>query len=167
MEHTPHWNYHVTVKSSPYSSDLICKASALNIISTCIYICQDISTPTFSDCNFISTFHFPMHMAHNACPILDLDNTTKHNTMPWFRQLVAGLLPWRPLFNHWPVHVGSMFDTVALRQAFLRVLLAFPCHYHSINALTYSSITNAIQSQKLTMPINNMLKKQNKSHMKS
>jgi len=81
-----------------------------------------------------------MHTAHPACPFLDLDNTTKHNAMPWFRQQVAGLLPRRSLFNHWPVHVWSMFDTVALGQAFLRVLLAFPCRYHSINTLTYSFI---------------------------
>jgi len=86
-----------------------------------------------------------MHTAHTACPILALDNTTKHNAMPWFRQLVVGLLPQRPLFNHWPVHVGSMFDIEALGQALFRVLLAFRCQYHSINApLTHASITNAI-----------------------
>ena len=108
MEYTPHWTYHVPVISSPYSSDHVCKTSTLTFLP---HICQDIWTPTFSNCNFKSTFHFLMHTAHPAHPILYLDNTTIHNAMPWLRQLVAGLLTWTPLFNQWTIHVGCILHS--------------------------------------------------------
>jgi hypothetical protein len=46
----------------------------------------------------------------------------KTTAVPWLRQLVTGLLPLRPGFVPWSVHVGREVDKVALGQSFLRDL---------------------------------------------
>jgi hypothetical protein len=46
--------------------------------------------------------------------------------VPWPRQSVTGLLPRRPGFAPWSVHVGFVVDRVASGQVFLWVLQHFP-----------------------------------------
>jgi hypothetical protein len=46
--------------------------------------------------------------------------------MPWLRQLVAGLSPWRPGIVLGSVHVGFVVDKVALGQVFSQVLWFSP-----------------------------------------
>jgi hypothetical protein len=53
----------------------------------------------------------------------------------WFRQLIAGLSPWRPWFVPRSFHVGFVVDKVALGQVFLLSPSVFPWQYHSIVAL--------------------------------
>jgi hypothetical protein len=45
---------------------------------------------------------------------------------PWVRQLVAGLTPRRPGFDHGLVHVGFVVDKEALGQVYPLVLRVFP-----------------------------------------
>jgi hypothetical protein len=45
----------------------------------------------------------------------------------WIRQLVTGLLPWRPGFMTSLIHVRFMVDKVALGQFSSQSSLAFPC----------------------------------------
>jgi hypothetical protein len=49
--------------------------------------------------------------------------------MPWLRLFVAGLSPWRPVFDPGSVHVGFVVDKVALRQVFPRVLRFTPVSF--------------------------------------
>ena len=46
-----------------------------------------------------------------------------------FRQLVAGLSPYRPTFNCRPVSVGFVVYKVALRQVFIPVLVLSPVRF--------------------------------------
>jgi hypothetical protein len=47
------------------------------------------------------------------------DNKT--SAVSWLRSLVAGLLPRRPVFDPFSVHVILVVDTVAVEQVFLQV----------------------------------------------
>jgi len=58
--------------------------------------------------------------------------------VPWLRQLVAALSPWRTRFNPWPVLVVFKVVRKAMGQVSLQVL-RFSCHYHSTSA-SYSFI---------------------------
>jgi hypothetical protein len=55
--------------------------------------------------------------------------TTLQKAVPWLRQLVAGLSPRRPGFDHGSVHVRFVVDKVALGQAFPRVFRFSPVNF--------------------------------------
>jgi hypothetical protein len=61
-------------------------------------------------------------------------NFTITDVVPWLRQLVARFSPRRTGLDPRPVLERSVVDEVAVGQVFLRVLLIFPCQYHSTNA---------------------------------
>jgi hypothetical protein len=58
--------------------------------------------------------------------------------VPWLRQLVTALSPWRTRFNPRPVHVIFKVVRMAMGQVSLQVL-RFSHHYHSTSA-SFSSI---------------------------
>ena len=47
-------------------------------------------------------------------------------SLPWLRQLVAGLSLWTLIFSPMSVHMGFMVDKVALGQIFLNIAWFFP-----------------------------------------
>jgi hypothetical protein len=49
--------------------------------------------------------------------------------VPWFRQLVAGLSPRRPVLDPGSIHVGFVVDKMALGQVFPRVLRFSPVNF--------------------------------------
>ena len=55
------------------------------------------------------------------------------SSVPRLRRSVAGLSLLRPRHDSIPVHVGSVFHKVAMRQVFLRVR-RLPCRYHFTSA---------------------------------
>jgi hypothetical protein len=46
--------------------------------------------------------------------------------MPWLRQLIVGLSPWKPRFTPRSVHVGFVIDKVTLGCVFLQVFQFSP-----------------------------------------
>jgi hypothetical protein len=77
--------------------------------------------------------------------------------VPWFRQLVTGLSPWRPGFTPGSVHVGLMVDKVALGQVFSEIHNWFPLsvsfHWGSISLSgewTVGLLVAAVQRHSLT-----------------
>jgi hypothetical protein len=61
------------------------------------------------------------------------------DVVPWLRHLVARFLLPRTGLDPRPVLERSVLDKVAVGQISLRVLLVFPCHYHS-NNVPHSSL---------------------------
>jgi hypothetical protein len=49
-----------------------------------------------------------------------------NKAVPWLRQLVAGLSPWRPRFAPGSVHVGFVVDKMAFGQVFSPSSSVFP-----------------------------------------
>jgi len=70
--------------------------------------------------------------------VLQEHNFTITDVVPWLRQFVARFSLRRTALDPRPVRERSVVDKVAVGQIFLRVLLVFPCQYHSTN-VPYSS----------------------------
>jgi hypothetical protein len=72
--------------------------------------------------------------------------------MPWLRQLVAGLSPWKPGFVPRSVHVEFVMHRVTLRQVFLWVL-HFTSSCHSSETLSHTTdMNNKLQFSPSTPP---------------
>jgi branched-subunit amino acid transport protein len=78
--------------------------------------------------------------------------------MPCLRQSPVSS-PWRFGFIPRPVRVGYVVDKAAMGEVFLQVLSFSPVSVLSMLP-SGSSVTDAIQSQKLTPSLNNALKKE-------
>jgi hypothetical protein len=61
-------------------------------------------------------------------------NYVYKKSMPWLRQLVAGLSPRRPGLDPGSVHVGFVVDKVVLGQVFFPSTSVFPCQFQSTGA---------------------------------
>ena len=78
--------------------------------------------------------------------------------MPCLRQSPV-FSPWRFGFIPRPVRVGYVVDKAAMGEVFLQVLSFSPVSVLSMLP-SGSSVTDAIQSQKLTPSLNNALKRE-------